>query len=678
MTVTAIRRLVSSAGVFALLAVFLAGTGCSLKQADESVTGKSAAFRTVDGQSISQDGSEEYSPFVVQKSDGYLIAVFGSDRSCGGCTTGKHHIFVTTSATPYGNNGVLPFFNIPQALTVASAEQYWDSSVSFAVVKSGNGARIYLNNTSGNIVYADYDPSVSTTNVTGLVDITNSTWKTHTVVGAAADGVKIFTRSGTGQIYFFDPSGSDTTLTPLSSSQGSGSVVHISPMHVPRPDAFMTIQGNQVVSSSFLQMGGPVTGLNIALQNSRISVRNISVLYSQNRPGEMVFISGIQEGSSKQDMFMIEGAPPSLLWDQTFPKPGEMPGGIPGGGGGGNYMTFQQANFVLGVPNFTTQGTFDIVDMEENMGTIYLSQATAPGTLHVYPMLPNANNQAAAFTATGYTGGIAIDNGKMIRTKKNTPVEDIAFFAMPVGPGPFGTPDYSFGTTGTTAGQTEFGNANEWIAARAGRLLFPDRASNRVIVWNAVPTSGAQNPNFVLGQANFASTAATTTQTGLSNPGKPWTNGMKLVVPDAGNNRVLIWNNFPNANAAAADIVLGQANFTGATVNAGGVSASSLSGPIAVASDGNKLAVLDAGNNRILIWNSFPTSNNQPANIVLGQNDFTHVTANDDNQDNTNDNAGAPVSPRVFKTPKIMLMMPNALLLSDFGHGRVLVFMAQP
>ena len=89
MTVTAIRRLVSSAGVFALLAVFLAGTGCSLKQADESVTGKSAAFRTVDGQSISQDGSEEYSPFVVQKSDGYLIAVFGSDRSCGGCTTGK-------------------------------------------------------------------------------------------------------------------------------------------------------------------------------------------------------------------------------------------------------------------------------------------------------------------------------------------------------------------------------------------------------------------------------------------------------------------------------------------------------------------------------------------------------------------------------------------------------------
>ncbi|MBN8220343.1 MAG: hypothetical protein J0L53_05435, partial [Spirochaetes bacterium] len=204
------------------------------------------------------------------------------------------------------------------------------------------------------------------------------------------------------------------------------------------------------------------------------------------------------------------------------------------------------------------------------------------------------------------------------------------------------------------------------------------RANNRVIAWNSIPTSGAQNPNFVLGQATFTGTGFAATQTGLNNPGKPWTDGMRVIVPDAGNNRVLIWNSFPSANAAAADIVLGQTTFTGSTANAGGVSASSLSGPVAAASDGVKLAILDAGNNRILIWNSFPTANNQPANVVLGQSDFVHVTANDDNQDNTNDNAGAPVSARVFKTPKIMVMLPNAILLSDFGHGRVLMFMAQP
>ena len=117
-----------------LSALMLFSSACSLKQADESVVGKSAAFRTSDGQSISKDDSEEYNPFVVQKTDGYLIAIFGSDRACGGCTTGKHHLFVATSVTAYANNGVLPFFNSPQALTVGGAEQYWSAAITFAAV----------------------------------------------------------------------------------------------------------------------------------------------------------------------------------------------------------------------------------------------------------------------------------------------------------------------------------------------------------------------------------------------------------------------------------------------------------------------------------------------------------------------------------------------------------------
>ena len=651
---------------------------CALKQADNAKIGNSAAFRTTDGQSISQPDTEDYRPYVVQKGDGYLIAVFGSDRPCGSCTTGKHHLFVTTSTTAYANNGVLPFFNSPQALTVGGAEYGWTGTITFAVHKSTNGARIYVNNTSGNIVYADYDPSVSATNVTALNTITNSTWQSQTVVGAAADGVKIMSRNSGGQIYFFDPTGSDSTLTPMSSSQGTGSMTHVSPAYAGRADAFMTLMGGQTVTASFLQMGGPVTGLSVALQNARIMAQNISILYSSNKAGEMVFLSGYQDGSSKQDMFLVEGASASLLWDQAFPKPGEMPGGIPGGGGSGNYATFQPANVALGAPDFITLGSLDIVDMEEFAGVSYLSQATAPGTLHVYPGLPVMNNQPAAFTMTGYAGGIAVDNGMMIRTKKPTPAEDIAFFTMPVGPGPYGTAAYTFGTSGTTASQTEFNNANEWIEANAGKMLFPDRANNRVLVWNAIPINGSQNANFVLGQATFTATGFAATATGLNNPGKPWTNGLKVIVPDAGNHRVLIWNSFPSANAAAADIVLGQSTFTGSTANAGGPSASSLNTPVAVASDGVKLVVLDSGNNRILIWNTFPTANNQPANVVLGQNDFVHVTANDDNQDNVNDNAGAPSSPRVMKTPKILMMLPGAIFVSDFGHNRVLVFMAQP
>jgi hypothetical protein len=48
--------------------------------------------------------------------------------------------------------------------------------------------------------------------------------------------------------------------------------------------------------------------------------------------------------------------------------------------------------------------------------------------------------------------------------------------------------------------------------------------------------------------------------------------------------------------------------------------------PTAVASDGSILAVADTSNNRILIWKSIPTTFGQPADIVLGQKDFTSVT----------------------------------------------------
>ena len=42
----------------------------------------------------------------------------------------------------------------------------------------------------------------------------------------------------------------------------------------------------------------------------------------------------------------------------------------------------------------------------------------------------------------------------------------------------------------------------------------------------------------------------------------------------------------------------------------------------AVASDGIRLAVADTDNNRVLIWTTIPTSNNQPPNLVVGQPNF--------------------------------------------------------
>src|SRR5699024_8126784 len=117
-----------------------------------------------------------------------------------------------------------------------------------------------------------------------------------------------------------------------------------------------------------------------------------------------------------------------------------------------------------------------------------------------------------------------------------------------------------------------------------------------------------------------------TTKFNLRHPTAVWSDGSRLVIADTGNNRVLIFNSIPTSNGAAADVVVGQPNFT-----SGGSSTSrdTLSGPKGVYASNNQLIVADTGNNRVLVFDSFPTSNQPDADEVLGQNDFTHHAAND-------------------------------------------------
>jgi hypothetical protein len=76
------------------------------------------------------------------------------------------------------------------------------------------------------------------------------------------------------------------------------------------------------------------------------------------------------------------------------------------------------------------------------------------------------------------------------------------------------------------------------------------------------------------------------------------------------NNRILVWNTFPTQNFAAADVVLGQPNFTcGVQLNdgtgcvSGAASAKNLKMPTGVyQSPGNKLIVTDGGDSRYLIF----------------------------------------------------------------------------
>jgi hypothetical protein len=92
-----------------------------------------------------------------------------------------------------------------------------------------------------------------------------------------------------------------------------------------------------------------------------------------------------------------------------------------------------------------------------------------------------------------------------------------------------------------------------------------------------------------------------------------------VALADATNHRVLIWRDTHVSSAARApDIVLGDFN-----VDRRSIRGSTLIEPISVALDGKHLFVGDAALKRVLVWNSLPTANNQPADAVLGQENFT-------------------------------------------------------
>lgn len=158
------------------------------------------------------------------------------------------------------------------------------------------------------------------------------------------------------------------------------------------------------------------------------------------------------------------------------------------------------------------------------------------------------------------------------------------------------------------------------VSTDGTRLFITDTLNNRIVIYNRIPAQNGANADLVLGQNNFDdSRALPTAANTLSSPMSATTDGQRLIVADLGNNRILIYNRLPTQSGAGADVVVGQPDFSS---NAPGNTATSLNFPRYAYSDGQRLLIVDSGNNRILIYNRLPTQNGAAADIVLGQLDF--------------------------------------------------------
>jgi hypothetical protein len=275
-----------------------------------------------------------------------------------------------------------------------------------------------------------------------------------------------------------------------------------------------------------------------------------------------------------------------------------------------------------------------------------------------------------------------------------------------------GQPDFVTTTENLLATQNNL-RAPTAVASDGIHLAVADTNHNRVLIWNHIPTSNNAPADVVVGQPNFTTatvpTNGTPSASSLSGPQGIWILNGKLYVADTQNNRVMIWNQIPTTNGAAANVVLGQPNFTtfvqvNVLEQTTSASATNLLNPTSVTSDGTRLFVSDLGYNRVLIWNHIPTVNDAPADVEIGQPDMnSSIPNNGFSQTSTTSNGVTTLNPEVpvlctvsngvdtnlnptypsecnytLNYPRFALSDGKRLFIADGGNDRVLEYLNIP
>jgi hypothetical protein len=218
-----------------------------------------------------------------------------------------------------------------------------------------------------------------------------------------------------------------------------------------------------------------------------------------------------------------------------------------------------------------------------------------------------------------------------------------------------------------------FGPRGACLLAEAGPLWVSDTGHHRLLGWARTPAGDGATADWVIGQPDMHREG----RNAKGEPGAATLNvptgitacGAGLAVADAWNHRVLIWQSAPRSSRVPADIVLGQTDCHRVEANGGGgVSARTLFWPYGVHWDGRRLWVADTGNRRLLMWEGLPADHGRPADLVLGQSSF----------DRRDENGGHDADRRSMRWPHAIATWGDGLCLADAGNNRILVWDAVP
>lgn len=205
------------------------------------------------------------------------------------------------------------------------------------------------------------------------------------------------------------------------------------------------------------------------------------------------------------------------------------------------------------------------------------------------------------------------------------------------------------------------------IAVIGDAFWVADTGNRRVLGWrNGIPAPG-EPADIVLGQPSAAHREEN--RGGSAGPASfRWPHDIAghddlLLIADAGNHRILGWSPPPDGDRPA-DVLIGQPDFGSSQEwPYGPHTGDRFRFPYALGLAGDRLAVADTANNRILLWDSLPT-HGRPADHVLAQ---PHFGANGENR-------WTSVQRDTLCWPYGLALCGDRLAVADSGNNRVVIW----
>jgi hypothetical protein len=345
-----------------------------------------------------------------------------------------------------------------------------------------------------------------------------------------------------------------------------------------------------------------------------------------------------------------------------------------------NFTTGQAARLVIGQPNFTAQDNKSNQLILGGVGGIAFANDTLIVTDANRLQASPVNHRVLLYR--GVNNKFPSPTAELFQTTRCPVCIGAADVVL-------GQPDFTKLELQSPSNRTM--RSPNGVATDGTILVVADTDFNRVLIWNSIPQSNNTPADVVLGQSDFSKFTPnegqqnTPSQKALRGPQGVWVQAGRLFVADTGNNRVLIWNSIPRSNFAPADLVIGQKDFTtnvtpDITKTVVEAKQDNLLTPVSVTSDGTRMLVTDLGHNRVLIWNTIPRSNNQAADLVIGQPNFTEAVKNNPKVCPSGEkfpDGTDVILPRCeasLEFPRFALSDGRYVFISDGGNDRVLVY----